>query len=57
MGMKTNRARPTIHVNPKGGVWVDARELVRSPNAQKQIAKMMKALGHELPADLKANRA
>lgn len=44
---------PEIHVSRYGGVWVDARELLRSPNARAQITKLSEVLGHVPNSDSK----
>ena len=38
----------TVHVTPRGGFYVDERELLRSKAAQEMMTKMERILGEEL---------
>ena len=45
---KLNEDDVTVHVTPRGGFYVDERELLRSKAAQEMMTKMERILGEEL---------
>ena len=47
----------TVHVTPRGGFYVDERELLRSKAAQEMMAKMATILGDECHAREDAGRS